>query len=92
MNKVLFKIGTGAFSFSHEKMLFHSFIACLFPFIILVEESVCRFLVILLAQISHSILLVTIVLGARNLFIFLLIGKVTFCSKTHSTSIDVVVF
>ena len=77
MYEVLLEVGTRPLGFPQVKVLFHTFVACLLPLVILVEKAVHRLRVLFLAHVADRVDLVVIVLGPGNLRQLFLIREVT---------------
>ena len=92
MNKICWKIRTWAFSFTSIKVLFLTFIACLFHFIELVIETVYRFRVIHHALIRDGVFLMVIINWPWYLLQLFWVCKITSGSVAHSYFLEIVAF
>lgn len=83
MDKISLKIGTWTLAFSTIEMLFHTFKACPFLFIIFVVEAILGLRIHFNTLVSYRVDVVIFVLSSGNLSQLFLISKVWLISVSH---------
>ena len=92
MHEILFKVGSRSFSLSPIEMLFHTCIACFFPFIVFVEKAILGFRIFSHTFISDRIDFMIIIFWPWDKFGGSTVGKITLLSIPHSHPVEIVTF
>ena len=92
MNEVLFKIGSRSFSFTSIKVLFLTFITCMFLFIKFVVEAMKRLRISFLTQVTNRVFFVLFIFGTWNLTKLFWVSKITFSSISHCYLMEIIPF
>jgi len=92
VHEVLFKVGSWSFSLSAVEVLFHTCIACFFPFIVFVKKACHGFRIFSYTFVSDRIDFMIIIFGPWDKLGGFPVGKITFLSVPHSYSVEIISF
>jgi hypothetical protein len=92
MDEVCFQIGSWSLTLSSIEMLFHTSIACFFPFIIFIEKSSHSFRIFSNTFVSDGVDFMIIIFWTWDKAGGLPVCEITFLSVPHAHFVEIITF